>query len=90
MIPHCPTDTISVINSITNKYVVPNVFTPNGDRYNDVFILPEEIISKENQIAIFNRWGKKVYKTYNYQNDWNGENLSSGVYYYQVIFNNCN
>ncbi len=83
ILPHYPTDTISVIN-----YVVPNVITPNGDGYNDVFILPEEIVIRENQVAIFNRWGKAVYKINNYQNDWNGENLSSGVYYYQVIFDN--
>ena len=86
---HCPTDAISVVDSTTNNYVVPNIITPNGDRYNDVFILPEEIIILENRVAIFNRWGKVVHKINNYKNDWDGDNLSSGIYYYQVIFNKC-
>ncbi|MCK4360605.1 MAG: gliding motility-associated C-terminal domain-containing protein, partial [Bacteroidales bacterium] len=28
------------------------------------------------------RWGKKVYEINNYKNDWDGGNLSDGVYFY--------
>lgn len=35
-----------------------------------------------NELIIFNRWSQKVYQQSNYQNDWDGENLSDGVYYF--------
>lgn len=36
----------------------------------------------QTSLIIFNRWGKKVYESENYQNDWNGEGLPDGVYFY--------
>ncbi len=35
-----------------------------------------------NELIIFNRWGQKVFEQQNYQNDWDGENLKDGVYFY--------
>ncbi|RAV99550.1 DUF7948 domain-containing protein [Pseudochryseolinea flava] len=35
-------------------------------------------------IKIFNRWGEKVFESDDYQHDWSGENLSTGVYYYEA------
>lgn len=37
---------------------------------------------ESSRLIIFNRWGKVVYESTNYQNDWDGDNLSVGVYYY--------
>jgi len=34
------------------------------------------------ELYIFNRWGRIVYKSTNYQNDWDGGNLPDGVYFY--------
>ncbi|HOY31343.1 MAG TPA: choice-of-anchor L domain-containing protein [Bacteroidales bacterium] len=39
---------------------VPNIFTPNGDGKNDEFQIESEGI-RSLEIAIFNRWGKKLY-----------------------------
>ena len=33
-------------------------------------------------MIIYNRWGRKVYSSDNYLNDWDGGNLSEGVYYF--------
>lgn len=35
-----------------------------------------------NELVIFNRWGKKVHEAKNYNNDWDGDNLPDGVYFY--------
>jgi len=37
---------------------------------------------KSTELYIFNRWGRIVFKSSNYQNDWDGGNLPDGVYFY--------
>ncbi len=61
--------------------MVPNVFTPNGDLQNESFKLIGFEPGKW-ALHIFNRIGKEVFSKNAYTNDWNGDGLSSGVYYY--------
>jgi gliding motility-associated-like protein len=61
---------------------VPNVFTPNGDQYNELFAIDSLENYMSNEIKIFNRYGKKVFSKKNYAGDWDGENLRDGVYFY--------
>ena len=71
-------------------YVLPNVFTPNGDNKNDTFQpfdCPAFVQSLE--CRIFNRWGAQVYDTKDVNISWNGKNkagkdLAAGQYYYEV------
>ena len=46
----------------------------------DVIDLNEYYIS--NTLIIFNRWGEKVYEVDNYNNDWDGDGLVDGTYFY--------
>ncbi|NUM49815.1 MAG: gliding motility-associated C-terminal domain-containing protein [Flavobacteriales bacterium] len=70
---------------VRSEIVIPNVFTPNGDGQNDLFVI-EGLYGSDNLIFIFNRWGKKIYENANYQNEWdgtiNGKIASDGTYYY--------
>jgi gliding motility-associated-like protein len=61
---------------------VPNVYTPNGDSDNEVF---EIIASNKVKLTVWNRWGKTILETDDYQNDWKGVNEPSGVYYYEAV-----
>ncbi len=73
-------------------YTLPNVFTPNGDGANDLFIpFPYRFIESID-IKIYNRWGGLVYQTQDPNINWEGKNLqdqdlAEGVYYYicQVV-----
>jgi gliding motility-associated-like protein len=60
----------------------PNIITPNNDGYNDKFVVKglEHFLHVE--LVIYNRWGTKIYESSNYQNNWDGEGRSDGVYYY--------
>lgn len=83
-------------NSITKEYLIfseigtPNVITPNGDGMNDLLIFENLDPSLfPNNLTVLNRWGRKVHSQDNYNNDWGGENLKEGTYFYvlQVDFN---
>ncbi|RQP10628.1 MAG: DUF11 domain-containing protein, partial [Parapedobacter sp.] len=69
----------------TRPFKIPNVFTPNGDGRNDVF----EIVGLEGfdkvEITVVNRWGNEVYRNNNYRNNWDGQGLNEGTYYYVII-----
>ena len=71
-------------------YELPNVFTPNGDGFNDVFtpkrITPDLITHVE--MHIFNRWGRVVYHTEDIFINWDGTAsgthlpCAAGTYFY--------
>ena len=63
----------------------PNVFTPNGDGENDVFVIEGVGSYPNSSVVIYNRWGGVVYKTDNYaSNPWDGRDVPDGVYYFVV------
>lgn len=64
--------------------LVHNVFTPNGDNINETLWIDYLEYYGENELILFNRWGNEIYRTTNYQNDWKGDNLPDGTYYYQI------
>lgn len=66
---------------VEEKPVPPNVITPNGDGINDVLVLPEA----GGLLRVVNRWGRVVYENSTYQNDWGGNDLPSGVYFFYTV-----
>ena len=78
---------IIIPGTIIPDITIPNVFTPNNDGKNETFIV-ENIEYHNNQLTIYNRWGNKIYETFNYTNDWNGGNHSEGVYFYILKLEN--
>lgn len=77
------------IRSCDSVYVyIPNVFTPNNDGTNDLFVVTAEGINNYH-IEIFNRWGEKLFESNNTNIAWNGRNFSGimqsdGIYYYII------
>lgn len=64
---------------------VPNVFSPNGDGFNDVLRIRGKGI-EELQFIVFNRWGEKVFETSDVNSGWdgtyNGEPMNLSVFVY--------
>ena len=70
------------------RYELPNVFTPDADGFNDLFVpFPYRQVESVDLI-IFNRWGMVVFKTNDPDVLWNGktenegDDLPAGTYYY--------
>jgi hypothetical protein len=64
----------------TDCLLIPNIITPNGDGANDRFQI-SGLPPGTWALALFNRWGRQVYKTGDYRQDW-GLEAAPGVYYY--------
>jgi gliding motility-associated-like protein len=79
-----------VCNQACPQFGLPNVFTPNGDGKNDVFVpLRCPAFVERVGFVVYNRWGVKVYESSGSSLAWDGRSsdgaeLPSGLYYYQA------
>jgi gliding motility-associated-like protein len=67
---------------------IPNSFSPNGDGINDLFLIRG--LPGGSALMIFDRRGKKVYETTNYQHNWGGADdeghlFETGTYWYTIV-----
>jgi gliding motility-associated-like protein len=87
--------------TIGTKIKISKVVTPNGDGINDYFVVEGIDVTEGKNISlvVFDRWGNIVYKSDNYQNDWDagtanksiqGSNgkVPSGTYFYIISHEN--
>ncbi len=66
---------------------IPNIFSPNGDGTNDIFIIRGTEGFPNSRLEVYNRWGTLVYENDNYQSAWRGDELAEGTYYYVYLRN---
>ena len=78
-------DTHRIVITVSDSvaFTIPNVFSPNRDGVNDLFEIGIENAT-EFSVAIFNRWGNKVYEWKNFPHGWDGEFANDGVYFYVI------
>jgi gliding motility-associated-like protein len=77
--------TVEVISTHEN---IMYLFTPNNDGFNDYWEIPELDSFGESEVKVYNRWGKLVFSSTEYHNEWdgtsNGVNLPSAAYYFII------
>ncbi len=61
----------------------PSAFTPDGDGLNDVWF-PVVIGARAYELAIFDRWGTRLFHTEDPKAGWDGAGLPVGVYTYKA------
>ncbi len=83
------TDTLIINYKYCGEIYIPNIITPNNDNINDYFKI-KGIEEDEWELEIINRWGKTVYKTNDYINDWKADKEPDGVYFYILQNRNYN
>ena len=86
---------IYVENLRVPKYKLPNYFTPNGDDFNDFFLIKYENILIDDmnfEVKIYDRYQRLIHESFIQSSDkiWNGMNIdSSGIvktdfYFYEI------
>ncbi|NQY09408.1 MAG: gliding motility-associated C-terminal domain-containing protein, partial [Flavobacteriales bacterium] len=86
-------DTLIILVEAGSFLAIPDVFTPNGDDYNDKFMVTYINICTLNG-RIFNRWGEKLYEWNGVETGWDGRTMSGeevpdGVYFYLIDAVGC-
>lgn len=79
--------TVTAANEHPEEFIVPNIFSPNGDGKNDSFFPVPQVSGSYVSLMVFNRWGMKLYETGTPYRPWDGNvrpaaPAPDGVYYY--------
>ncbi len=76
---------------LRNVLLIPNAFSPNGDKINDVWEIKQRNIVQYKSVVV-NRWGNVVFTTTNPYQGWNGTQRGTDrttetyFYYIKAIF----
>jgi gliding motility-associated-like protein len=78
---------VNVYNCCGSEIIIPNAFSPNGDRHNDAFGIIAGVAGTGVDYIIYNRWGQQVFHGIGNEK-WNGMDGGKpapiGTYYYLV------
>lgn len=82
------TDTVNISGGEFTLYI-PDAFTPNNDKLNDIFEPKGEGITKYH-LMIFNRWGDMIFESNNINTGWDGkfknEQCPIGIYSWVINY----
>ncbi len=72
----------------------PNTFTPDGNQFNNTFVPIAYLPVEEWKLEIFNRWGERVFITWDIYDSWdgtmsNGQMSPDGSYVWKATFVTC-
>ena len=71
-------------------FFISNALTPNGDGYNDDWVIGGLEYFPEAKVEVFNRWGQQVFESVGNYTNWDGKYNSNKLpvsdYYYVITF----
>lgn len=90
---YCGQTTDQVILSLIecgNEVFIPNAFTPNGDRLNDILKGRAYFRLDDYELSIYNRWGELVFKSKVMTQGWDGQFRNqpspAGIYTWKISY----
>lgn len=83
--PCSDTARVTINALVPLDFIIPNVFTPNGDNINDLFTIKGQGMT-DFSAKIFNRWGEALYEWYDPAAGWDGGDQDDGTYFYIIQF----
>ena len=85
----CETEYVLTVPSNKTDFTlyIPNTFTPNNDKVNDIWLIKGTCLDKMNCL-IYNRWGEKIRELRDINEGWDGTykgvSVPDGVYIYLI------
>ncbi len=84
------TDEVQVL--VFDQLSIPNTFTPNGDGYNDTWVIKMLTSFERSVTEIYNTAGQRIYRDIGHSKPWdgtyNGKAVPAGTYYYVIDLGN--
>jgi gliding motility-associated-like protein len=78
----------SVYITVLPDIEIPSGFTPNGDGWNDTWILDFADLFPQIEVEVYSRWGERLFRSVGYKQPWdgryNGGFVPVGTYYYVI------
>jgi gliding motility-associated-like protein len=75
-----------------NCLIIPEIITPNGDGFNDTWIIEGAWFYQDIIVEVFDRWGKRVFHSDGYPEPWDGtmndKDLPMDSYHFVIRSNN--
>lgn len=76
------------VNQILEQ-TINNFLSPNGDGKNDFWTMSKPSLISGCNVSIFDRWGKLIWESNAYNNQWDGKNskgteMPDGTYFYKI------
>jgi len=65
---------------------IPNMITPNGDGISETFSITNLSKYPNTELCIYDKSNKLIYKSLNYQNDWDASSTPDGSYFFILKF----
>jgi gliding motility-associated-like protein len=83
---------IDTLMITVHSHVIPTLITPNMDGKNDYLVIKGFKASEKIELVVFDRRGVQVFRNENYDNKWNGVDLSgkpldNDTYFYTIKSN---
>ncbi|MBN1599329.1 MAG: gliding motility-associated C-terminal domain-containing protein [Bacteroidales bacterium] len=79
-----PAEARTSVEIISTHENILYLFTPNNDGFNDYWEIPELESYGKCEVRVYNRWGKLVFSSTNYHNEWDG--ASDGIHLPQAAY----
>jgi gliding motility-associated-like protein len=90
----CTLSETVVVEPTVGCFFIADALTPNGDGYNDEWVVGGLEFFPDAQVSVFNRYGQLLFNSVGYQEPWNGRYNNAPLpvadYYYVIEFSNGN
>lgn len=84
-LPNCRVYDSTFVEVCEPTLFVPNAFSPNGDGINDEF-KPVGVRVHSYHLQIYDRWGRKVFESFDIHQGWDGNGYPTDVYVYMIRY----
>lgn len=87
----CTLDTSLVVDPNIGCFFIATAVTPNGDGFNDEWVIGGLEYFPDAVVQVYNRWGQLIFESRGYDVPWDGRNNGNPVavadYYYMIKYN---